>query len=138
MKILLLLVLVCTSTIGWSQNKDTLSETKPDKVVSRHSENKNIGLSHLTTDIITFSQLAESHELTIENMPEWEIISYDLTYFIPDGNSVIIYVGSGDKIPDTLTQEIIASGSNRILFENIIISRKGESDTAGFRNFYLN
>ena len=138
MKTALLLVLIFTGSIGCAQSNDTLRAKMPNEILNRHSENKNIGLSHITTDIITFSQLAEISEITIENNPEYDIISYDLTYYIPEGNSVTIYSCVGSKIPDSLIQEIIASGSNRILIENIIISRKGEPDTAGFRNFYLN
>ena len=138
MKCQLFFILSLFTTFGWAQSNDTLSAKIPSVALSERSENKNIGLSHITSDIITFSQLAEVTAVTIANMPELEIISYDLTYFIPEGNSVNIYSGKGEKIPNSLIQEIIASGSNQILIENIIISRKGEVDTAGFRNFYLN
>ena len=138
MKCLLFFILSLFTTIGWAQSNDMLSPATTDETLNHHSENKNIGLSDITSDIITFSQLEEVTGVTIANMPELEIISYDLTYFIPEGNSVNIYSGKGEKIPNSLIQEIIASGSNQILIENIIISLKGEVDAAGFRNFYVN
>lgn len=138
MKTTLLLVLTFLSSICFGQNPDTLNTTTRVDSLNRFAENKNIGLSHITADIISFSQLMNSHELTIENIRDWEIVSYDLIYFIPEGNSVNIYAGMGSKIPDDIIEKIIASGSNRIVLENIVISRKGESDKAGYRNFYLN
>lgn len=136
MKLFLLIALLCAPLMCLAQNNQ-LQKTGAE-TLSKHSENKDIGLSHNTSDIITFSQLAEVSEITIENIPDCNIISYDLTYFIRERNSLKIFTGKGEKIPDSLIQEIIASGSNQILIENLIISRKGELETAGFRNFYVN
>ncbi len=140
MKVCVAIVFALFAFPDFVQNVDSTSYFTNKAGITKSiesKENKNIGLSHITSNIITFEQLLRCKEVTIEGKPEVDIVSYDIMCLMPTDGDIEVHSIIGNKIPDELIQTIIAEGINKILIENIIAMDHSENVSLGFRYFDL-
>jgi hypothetical protein len=109
-----------------------VSKSCPTKV-----ENKAIGLSNITSDTITLQQFSQCDKVTISTLPE-EITFYKLCYFLPNGTDLVERTALNNKLSDDLIQKVIASGTKRIFFTEVYVTKGKENVLIGHRSFYLN
>ena len=134
--VLIIQTIIC---LGQDINLNSISSEKNGtKSCRKQLENKAIGLSNITSDTLTYQEFAKCHEITVKSLQGEEITSYTLSYFLPSGTDLLERTVLNDKLSDELIQNIISSGTKRLVFSEVIGVKGAENILIGYRCFYLN
>jgi hypothetical protein len=114
------------------------SENDAPKTCRMQVENKAIGLSNITSDTLTLQQFRESNKVTIKSIFGEEITSYKISYILPDGTDLVEKTVLNDQLSEELIRSVVASGTKKIVFSEVIGAIGNENIFIGYRSFYLN
>jgi len=141
-KNLLTLVIIILQTIiccGQNGNLNTISlESNATKSCQKQLENKAIGLSNITSDTLTYQQFKHCNKIIFKSPLGVEITSYKLSYFLPNGTDLVERTVFNDKLTDDLIQNVISSGTKKLIFSEVTGRKGTENILIGYRCFYLN
>lgn len=126
---------LCCGQISVSNEKKSVE--KITKACKRPIENKDIVLCSIKADTLTFEQLKNCNELTINNNKNQKITSYLLSFYLPDGTTVREFKSASNKLSKETVTEIINSDVKKILLEEIIGTEGKEYISLGQRWFYF-
>jgi len=107
------------------------------KACRKQIENKAIGLCNSTTDTITYQQLKQCGKITVKNTLCTEITSYKISYTIPTDNDLVEYTVTNDRLSESLIQNIISTGTKKIILSEVNGTKGTENIQVGYRCFYL-
>jgi hypothetical protein len=134
--LLLIQTIIC---FGQDSNLNSISsESNATKSCRKQVENKAIGLSNITSDTLTFQQFRHCDKISIKSILGEEITSYKLSYFLPGETDLVERTVLNDKLSEELIQSVIASGTKRLVFSEVIGAKGTENILIGYRCFYLN
>ena len=133
-----LLTVSTTICLGQVSNSDNIKPKDTTvKSCHRHVENKTIELCNINADTLTYDQLKECNEITIRDSTKQIITSYLLSYFFSDGTTMFQTKGSSNQISSEAVAGIIASGTKKILFDEIFGIEGTKNLDLGHRYFYF-
>ena len=132
--------LICFSTTGFGQEiYSTVSQPSSELVRSckNRVENKEIEFCDLHSDTISYTQFANCSKLNVHGHNDQLITSFVLSYYLPDGTTVVEYRAAVNNIPEVVKHQIIKAGIRKILIQEIIGQHGDENLTLGNHTFYL-
>ncbi len=138
--ILLFVILIAHSVLcsGQESNLHSIgSESNAIKSCHKQVENKTICLSNFTSDTLTYQQFKNCNKITVKSLPGEEITSYKLSYFLSGGTDLIEKMVLNDRLSDEFIQDVISSGTKKIVFSEITGAKGTEKVLFGYRCFYL-
>ena len=138
--ILALILLIFQTIICFGQDinlNSANSESNSIKSCRNQVENKAIGLSNITSDTLTYEQFRHCDKITVKSLYGEEITSYVISYLLPSGTDLVERNVLSSKLPAELIQSVIASGTKRIVFSEVIGAKGAENILVGYRSFYL-
>lgn len=120
------------------EGEDSLTAKKDSlRISSRMRENKAIGLSGLTADTLTWSQVTNTNAITVTDKESGEEITmYRLSIFYPNSD-LREYVQWNDYLSDYTVREIIATGVKKIMISDVTLTKGKEDRNVGYRWFYF-
>jgi hypothetical protein len=133
-------LLIVTTTICLGQVSPSMTNQSPEatgRSCKARLENKSIELCNMKADTVTYDRLKSCPELTVRGDDKQVIISYILTYILSDGQTVMQFPGTGNRLSDEMVAGIISSGITKITVEQVIGTDGSENINLGYRWFYF-
>jgi hypothetical protein len=138
--ILILAVLLIKNIVCMAQDINLGADYATDnlkKACRKQIENKAIGLCNITSDTLTYKQLKQCGKITVNNMLSTEITSYKICYVLPVVNDMVEYTASGNQLSERLVQNIISTGTKKIILSEVNGTKGKKNIQIGYRCFYL-